>query len=317
MKLGVSHQRLDDLNNERFDFLKGLGIEAIEVRLLSREATRERLADVVAKVQKAGFELHEIMLEDLYNCTSIALGLPGWEDDLSFFKGFIRNLGDLGVAHTTYAWHTGGIYETHRDLTRGKTTRGFSKSIADSAPLVFDRTFAADELWENYRKFIEQVLPVAETCGVKLQLHPNDPPMDHQGIPRIFSSTESFRRAMALSDNNPYSGILFCVGTWAEMTGPSHAGENIAQAIREFGSRGHVFQVHMRNISAPLPDFVETFPDGGYVDLYDIMEALVEIGFDGMIVPDHVPGKDEEIMVNEAYSLGYLRALIQFAERRA
>ena len=74
----------------------------------------------------------------------------------------------------------------------------------------------------------------------------------------------------------------------------------------------------MRNITSPLPNFVETFPDGGYLNLHSIMDVLVEIGFDGMIVPDHVPGEgDNAMLINEAYTLGYLRALIQYAQHQS
>jgi mannonate dehydratase len=314
MKLGVSHQRPDDLNQERFDFLLSLGVEAVEVRLFSDEATRENLEAIVERVRGSGLELHEIMLDDLYNSTSAALDLPGRDADVERFTRFIHDLGELGVPHTTYAWHTGGMYETHRERTRGVPTRGFSTELANAAPRQYGRDYTSEELWSNYERYLNDVLPVAKQAGVSLQLHPNDPPMDHQGVARIFKSTEAFRRAMAMADQSTHNGILFCVGTWAEMSGPSGSGEDIAAALREFGSAGQVHQVHMRNITTPLPDFAETFPDGGYLDLHAIMDALIESGFDGMIVPDHVPGDDESILVNEAYTLGYLRALIQYAE---
>ncbi len=317
MKLGVSHQTPGDLHQERFDFLLSLGVEAVEVRLSSHEATREKLEEIKTTVESSGLELHEIMLNDLYNSTSAALCLPNHEADIERMQAFIRDLGELGIVHTTYAWHTGGMYETHRDETRGVATRGFSTGIAHSAPQRFDRSYTVEELWESYERFIEAVLPVAQDSGVKLQLHPNDPPLDHQGVPRIFKSTDAFRRAMQLADQSPNSGILFCVGTWAEMAGENGRGEDVAGALREFGLGGQVHQVHMRNITAPLPNFSETFPDGGYLDLHSIMDVLIDIDFQGMVVPDHVPGDEHNILVNEAYTLGYLRALIQYAEHKS
>ena len=316
MKLGVSHQRPDDLNPERFAYLKRLGVEAMEVRLKSRDATRDKLAEIVETVGSADLELHEIMLDDLYSSTALALALPEREEHLARIQEFVRDLGELGVRHTTYAWHTGGMYMTHRDVTRGVSTRAFDQSVVDAAPRVVERDYPADELWENYAWFMERLLPVAEEAGVKLQLHPNDPPLDHQGVARIFKSTDAFRRAMTMADNSPNSGILFCVGTWAEMHGPAGEGEDVIQALREFGARGQVLQVHLRNVSAPMPNFAETFPDDGYLDLHGVMDALVEVGFDGMIVPDHVPGEAHEKPINEAYTLGYLRALIRYAQRQ-
>ncbi len=92
------------------------------------------------------------------------------------------------------------------------------------------------------------------------------------------------------------------------MAGPEGQSEDIAAAIREFGASGHIHQVHFHNTSALLPRFHETFPDNGYVDLVAIMRALAEVGFDGVVVPDHVPGGG---WVEEAYAFGYIRALIQ------
>ena len=118
---------------------------------------------------------------------------------------------------------------------------------------------------------------------------------------------------MEIAGHSPFSGILFCVGCFAEMFGPDGTGEDVAGAIYEFGSRGHIFQVHFRNISSPMPDFHETFPDNGYLDMHRIMTALAQVGYAGMVVPDHVPQLDEDAdsRTGEAYILGYIRALIQ------
>ena len=215
----------------------------------------------------------------------------------------------------------GGAYTTGRSETRGCSTRLFQLAEAQALPDAYDRRYSHDELWDNYAAFIDQILPVAEDNGVRLQLHPNDPPVDHQGVPRLFSSRVAFRRAMEIAGHSPHSGILFCVGCFAEMFGPEGVGEDVAAAIYEFGSRGHIFQVHFRNISSPMPDFHETFPDNGYLDMYRIMTALAEVGYHGMVVPDHVPqvGSDADNReAGEAYILGYIRALIQAvtADRR-
>ena len=149
---------------------------------------------------------------------------------------------------------------------------------------------------------------MAKAAGVSLQLHPNDPPVNHQGVARIFRDTGAFREAIDIAGGDTHAGILFCVGTWSEMPGPDGKGEDIAAAIREFGASGDIHQVHFRNTSAPLPRFHETFPDNGYVDLVEIMRALADVDFDGIVVPDHVPGAGP---AEEAYTFGYIRALIQ------
>jgi mannonate dehydratase len=167
-------------------------------------------------------------------------------------------------------------------------------------------------MWANYEYFIKRVLPVAEDAGVRLQLHPNDPPVTHLGVARIFSSRKAFRRALEIANYSPYSGFLFWVGCWAEMSGPEGKGEDVIGAIQEFGSRGHIFQVHFRNVSSNLPDFHETFPDNGYLNMHRVMRALKEVNFNGMVVPDHVP----RCAGGEAYIFGYIRTLIQAVNTR-
>ena len=319
LQLGVSHQTPETLTPERMRFLRQVGVEKVEVRIPSSASGYDDICRVRDTVEGAGLGLHEIMLADRYSCRPIALGLPDSSAEIDLFKRFIRDLGRAGVGVMTYAWHTGGAYATGRTETRGCSTRLFQLAEAQALPDVYDRRYSHDELWDNYAAFIGDILPVAEDSGVRLQLHPNDPPVDHQGVPRLFSSRVAFRRAMEIAGHSPHSGILFCVGCFAEMFGPDGNGEDVAGAIYEFGSRGHIFQVHFRNISSPMPDFHETFPDNGYLDMYRIMTALAEVGYHGMVVPDHVPQLgDQGDNAGEAYILGYIRALIQAvnADRR-
>jgi mannonate dehydratase len=268
-------------------------------------------------VQDAGFELFEVMVDDRYNLPATVLGKPGRDEELKFFKRWLKDLGRAGIHTTTYCWHSGGVYETGKTMTRGCRTRLFELSEALKLPNAYEREYPDEEVWANYERFIKEVLPLAEDAGVRLQLHPNDPPVTHMGVARIFRSTAAFRRAMELANHSPYSGILFCVGTWAEMTGPDGKGEDVVAAIRELGARGHIFQVHFRNVSSTLPDFHEVFPDDGYLNMYRIMKALGEVGFNGMVVPDHVPECEESEggpKAGEAYIFGYLRALIRAVE---
>ncbi|MCY4130636.1 MAG: mannonate dehydratase [Gammaproteobacteria bacterium] len=308
MKLGISHQRPADFSDERFNYLRTMGVDTMEVRLDSQEATFQHLRDIRDQVVGAGFELHEIMLDDLYSAPAFTLGLPQRDAVIDRLCVFIRDLGRLGIRYTTYAWHTGGAYQTGTTESRGAQTRLFRDADAQALPNAFDDTYDDATMWANYRHFIDRVLPVAQSAGVHLQLHPNDPPVNHQGVARIFRSTDAFRQAIEIAGGDNHAGILFCVGTWSEMPGADGAGEDIVAAIREFGASGHIHQVHFRNTSAPLPNFHETFPDNGYVDLVAVMRALQEVGFDGIVVPDHVPGDGR---IEEAYTFGYIRALIQ------
>jgi mannonate dehydratase len=318
MKLGVSHQTRAQLTDGHLAYLKALGVESLEVRIGSADASLETIVAIKRQVETAGLKLHEIMLMDKYSASEVCLGLPGRDQTIELLKKFLRDLGRAGIKYTTYAWYTAGAYQTGRPLTRGCPTRGFNLDAALAMPNAFGRVYSEDDMWETYAYFIERMLPVAEEADVRLQLHPNDPPVTHQGVARIFRSTEAYRRAMEISRHSPYSGILFCVGCFAEMLGPNGNGEDIVAAIREFGARGHIHQVHFRNIDCNMPNFRETFPDDGYVDLPAIVRALGEVGFDGMLVPDHVPDTaalEGGAHVGEAFILGYIRGLIQSVGR--
>jgi mannonate dehydratase len=310
MKLGVSHQKAGMLTPGHLAYLRQMGVESLEVRIPAARSGYEELVKIRDQVEQAGLHLFEIMRSPQYNSREIAMGLPGRENEIAQFKSFLKDLARAGVDCTTYAWHSGGNYSSPGATTRGCRTRAFRLEDALKMPNEFDREYSDEEVWANYESFIKEVLPVAEDLGVRLQLHPNDPPVNYEGVARIFRSTQAFRRAMEIAGHSPYSGILFCTGTWGEMPGPEGQGEDLVAAIREFGSRGQIYQVHFRNVSSPLPDFHETFPDNGYLDMVGIMKTLGEVGFKGMVVPDHLP----DCPGGEAYIFGYLRALMQAVE---
>ena len=313
-KLGVSHQRPHQLTKEHLTYLKRMGVEYLEVRIPSAQSSYEDIIEIRRTVEGAGLKLFEIMLSDKYSSHEFALGRPGRDREIKVFQNFLKDLGRAGIDATTYAWHTGGAYRTGNTTTRDCATRLFELEEARKRPRVHEREYSDEEMWDNYEYFIKQVLPVAEDAGVRLQLHPNDPPVTHEGVARLFRSHEAFRRAMEIADHSPYSGLLFCVGSWSEMFGPDGKGEDIIGAIHEFGSRGHIFQVHFRNVSSNLPDFHETFPDDGYTNMYKVMRALGAVNFNGMVVPDHVPrceGGEGGPKAAEAFIFGYIKAMIQ------
>ncbi len=319
MRLGVSHRGPEHLTPEHLRYLSQMGVEAVEVRIPHARSSLEDILDARRRVEAAGLAVHEIMLADGYNFTLAAVGHPDGDAEIVRFVRFLEDLGRAGIGATTYAWHTGGVFRTGTASTRGCDTRLFELAEARKAPPVYGREYGDDEVWRAYERWLERVLPVAERTGVRLQLHPNDPPVSHAGVARIFRSTAAFERAMELAGHSPCSGVLFCVGCWAEMSGSAGSGEDIEAAIRSLGRRGHILQVHFRNVDRPLPDFRETFPDGGYVDMAALMRALVEVGFSGMIVPDHVPkpvGSEASQRTAEGCAPGYIRGLIDSARGR-
>jgi mannonate dehydratase len=212
-----------------------------------------------------------------------------------------------------------GIWSTERETTRGGAgARAFDLAKADkghwdglyySAPLSHGRVYAEDEIWENFTYFIKQVAPVAEAEGVFIGIHPDDPPQPElAGVPRcIFSSFEGYRRALEIADS-PNVGLCLCVGCWLE--GGELMGKGVLETIKYFGEQNKIFKVHFRNVDAPLPHFVETFVDNGYMDMYKVMKALREVNFNGIIIPDHIPHMADDPRLGTAFTMGYMKALV-------
>jgi mannonate dehydratase len=181
-------------------------------------------------------------------------------------------------------------------------------------PLAEGRTFTAAEMWDNYVYFMKAVLPVAEEAGVKLALHPDDPPLPMLGnIARLFYHFEGFKRAME-EIPSPNSGLDFCMGCWSEM------GPGVLDAIRYFGPRGKIFYVHFRDVKGHVPSFQECFLGEGNVDVVAAMRALKEAGFSGFIIDDHVPHMVDDSDWNHrgrAFQTGYIMALLEAVNKLA
>jgi mannonate dehydratase len=169
-------------------------------------------------------------------------------------------------------------------------------------------------MWDNYRYFLDAALPVAEETGVRMALHPDDPPLSpFRGVARIMRSGDAVERAMGLS-SSPAHGLTFCQGTFATM------GEDVPGAIRRFADR--IAFVHFRDVRGGPERFVETFHDEGMTDMVAAMQAYRDIGFQGPVRSDHVPTLAGEANDNPGYevlgrlfAVGYMRGLRDAVER--
>jgi mannonate dehydratase len=241
----------------------------------------------------------------------IMLGREGREVQVEHVKNTIRNMGRAGIPVLGYHWMPGGVVRTGTETLRGGAEgTAFDLSEVDDG-LTHGREYTEEEMWEYYEWFLREVLPVAEEAGVKLCIHPNDPPVENLGgIPQLFRNFENFKKAMELvpSDNH---GLEFCLGCWSEM------GEDLEEVIRHFGGE-KIFYVHFRDVEGVVPKFHETFVDEGNYDTYDVMELLYDVGFDGMLIPDHVPHMLDDTDWDHrgrAYAVGYLKATLNAVAR--
>jgi mannonate dehydratase len=314
-----------DPTAEDLRFVKQLGAEYVNIWTDAHGATLENFLRLRHNVETAGLKVWNIGDTSVHNMEEVTLNLPNRDRKIEEYRTYLRNLGKAGIHYTTYAHMGNGIWSTKHETTRGGApARAFDLSKADkgywagkvfTGPLTHGRVYSKKEIWDNYTYFIKAVAPVAEEEGVRIGIHPDDPPVPVLGgVPRcIFASFEGYRRALEIADSANV-GMCLCVGCWLE--GGKLMGKNVLETIRYFGARGKIFKVHFRNVNAPLPHFVETFMDDGYMDMYKVMRALREVNFDGVVIPDHIPDMIGGSRAGTAYSIAYMKALLQRANAK-
>ena len=318
----LSLQVSSDPTPEELQFVQQMGVGYVNIPGNAATCSYENYARLKQKVEAAGLKVWNIGNTSVHNMEEVTLNLPGRDQKIAEYQQFLRNLGRAGIFYTTYAHMGNGIWSSPPETTRGgATARAFDMNQGGAGtwagktfnpPLSHGRVFTEEEIWENYTYFIKRVTPVAEEAGVRIGIHPDDPPVPVLGgVPRcIFGNFKGYVRAMEIA-NSPNVGICLCCGTWLE--GGQFTGATVLQMIDHFGKQNKIWKIHFRNVSAPLPHFVETFQDNGYMDMYKIMKALRQVKFDGCVIGDHFPGTVGGKYVPVAYSIGYMRALVERA----
>jgi mannonate dehydratase len=325
-RIKLSVQVPADPSDDDLRFVAQLGVGYVNIPSGGNSATLENYLRLRRKVETTGLKIWNIGNSNVHNMEEVTLNLPGRDQKIEEYKTYLRNLGKVGIHYTTYAHMGNGIWSTAREPARGgASSRAFDLSKADKGvwagktykgPLTHGRVYSSKEIWDNYSYFIKAVIPVAVQEGIRIGIHPDDPPVPELGgVPRcIFGSFDGYRRALEIADS-PNVGICLCVGCWLE--GGNLMGKGVLETIRYFGTEGKIFKVHFRNVNAPLPHFAETFLDDGYMDMYKVMKALREVNFDGVVIADHVPDMVGGPRTATAYSIGYMKALIDRANAEA
>jgi mannonate dehydratase len=309
-------------SDEELLFLQQLGAKYVSVGSMPNQRTAEGFLSIKKRYADAGITVWNIGNMSVHNMPEVTLNLPGRDAKVEEYKQYLRNLAAAGISYTTYAHMGNGIWSSGRTTVRGASAREFDMASPDKygqwgeqkwrEPLSHGREFSKEEIWENFTHFIRQVAPVAEQVGVKIGIHPDDPPVPVlAGVPRcIFSNFEGYKRALEIA-NSPNVGLCMCCGTWLE-GGRKLTGKDPEEMIRYFGAE-KIWKIHFRNVDAPLPHFVETFMDNGYYDMYKIMKALHDVKFEGITILDHSPTMVGGGYTQTAYGFAYMRAMLDRA----
>jgi mannonate dehydratase len=315
LPLRIAIGQFSELTDEQLAFARQCGAEDI---LLNTPALpgneRWEYEDLLSWRRRA--EEHALRLICLENVPvrfydQIMLGQDGRERQLENLIATVRNMGRAGIPILGYHWMPNGVWRTdHATPVRGgAVSNSFDYALVKEASLTHGRVYSADEMWANYDWYLERILPVCEEAGVRLALHPDDPPVPSLGgVARLFHGFENFRRAMERHPS-PTHGLDFCHGCWSEMRG----GVGVLESIEWFGRRGRIFYVHLRDVQGCAENFTECFVDEGNCDVFAAVRKLKEVGFRGFLIDDHVPR-----MVNDsawghrgrAFATGYIKALV-------
>lgn len=266
-----------------------------------------------SEIEKAGLTMECIESVNVHE--DIKIGLTTRDKYIENYKTSIRNLAKAGVKVICYNFMP--VFDwTRTDLAmdmgdgatclsydgmqiEGKSPEQMFKDIDDNSngyampgwetermPEIKElfekyKGVTSDDLWNNLKYFLDAIMPVCEECDVKMAIHPDDPPWDIFGLPRIIKDRESLKKLLEIVPSK-YNGLTFCTGSLG-----ASSKNYLPAMIREFGDR--IYFAHLRNVKVVDNHFNETAHESntGSLDMYEIVKALQDVGFDGYIRPDH------------------------------
>jgi mannonate dehydratase len=284
--------------------------------LIPGDGGKWQLQDLVKlrlRVEQFGMKLSALENVPTSFYDHIMLNGPRRDEQIENMIFTVRNMARAGIPIFGYNWMPSHVWRTPPALIRGGAlATAYDHALGSKYPLTHGREYSEEEMWQNLEHWIKIITPVAEEEGIRLGIHPCDPPVDKLGgIPQLLRSFESYKRLVEIypSDSN---GIEFCQGTFSEMK------DDIYEMIDYFVSRKKILYVHFRNVSSKVPNFYEEFVNTGYVDMHKAMKIYHKHNFDGFFIDDHVPhthGDTPWGHRGRAFANGYIQAMIEAVQK--
>lgn len=277
-----------------------------------------------------GLEIYGIENFDPADWYDVLLDGPRRAEQMENLKAIIRRTGRLGIRAFGYNFSLAGVWghQTRAAARGGATSTCFDASLLDlDAPIpngqVWNMTYApgdggfmppvsSAELWDRLKRFLDEMLPVAEEAGVELALHPDDPPMPElRRTPRMVYQPSLYDRLISLNPS-PANMLEFCMGSLQEMTEG-----NLYDEIDHFAGAKRISYVHFRNVRGKVPCYDEVFLDEGDIDMLRALSRFQANGFKGVLIPDHTPliTCRAPWYAGMSYALGYMRAAFTMLDK--
>lgn len=262
------------------------------------------------------FGIKPIIVEPMPNCVHdhIKAGDDKRDESIEKLIKMLPIMDKLDIRCICFNWMAHiGWYRTANNIPErgGALVTGFDAEKFQSTGAVITQ----EELWQNYEYFLKAVIPYAEKHGIKLALHPDDPPVPRLGdVERIMISYENIRRAIYDICPSDVLGVTMCQATYHIM------GEDLYRVIPELAEK--IFFVHFRNTTGHKLKYRETFHDNGEIDMADMIRLYRSCNVEVPIRVDHVPlmageqqGTAGYTAVGRLYAIGYLKGLLQGGEK--
>ncbi len=245
--------------------------------------TVANLRERMAESQKQGIATINLMIGGFPNAI---YGREGRDEEIENVKESVVAAGIAGIPIVEYNWYAHRLMEGYyRTYGRGGSGRGAFDygPVKNLPPLPEVGAYSAEQLWENLTYFLKAVIPVAEKAGVRLALHPNDPPAAiSRGSEQIMASLSGWKRLIEIVDS-PSNGITFDPGVTTEI------GEDPVEVLRYFGTRDRINHMHYRNVIVHEPSvkYEEVFMDVGQANMFAVMREAFRVGYKYYIYPEH------------------------------
>ncbi|MBN9303798.1 MAG: hypothetical protein BGO82_15605 [Devosia sp. 67-54] len=344
MKIRVAVGQFHDLTDERLRFAAQIGATGLQMNnpSLPGDARWEEkdVRALVEKVESYGLKFEAIENVPTHFYHKVMLGLDGRDEQIENYQATIRAVARAGVPVLGYHFMPNSVWTTDRaaETRGGAVARQFDMAVVEAnagnlellrsyMPTTLGRAssmplfgkdgpvISEEQMWANYEYFIKAVLPVAEQEGIRLALHPDDPPVPMLGgVARLFYRPWGFKHAHELAGGSPAWALDLCLGCCSEMTGGK---ANVTEMIEYFAPKGAIAYIHFRDVRGTVPNFTECFIGDGNYDPAEVMVLLARNGFDGFLLDDHVPKMDNDSDWNHrgrAHAIGYMQGLIRMGE---